>query len=554
MWNCDDGPNPGQPWDLFNILTESGYELPEGNWEFKLISFDHQGFSSVSIDAASGDVDVVMTNTYIKRKYYKINYKIVEIDGTRSSSGCIEICTKNQCLDCEGECDPLTADCLVGHDVYIDAECNYTNTVDVSSWDYDNWVINSSNGCVANVLLSANVLTFDTVGCQPGANSFELSLYRGCLVKNVTINFEIKDKCIHVPQGYVCDSCSGAMIKTEGGDYDAPGSHPVYTEVIGCDDAEVYTVLTADETLVSNVVVTSSGITYDIVCSDQLPTTTKVVYEVSACGASTTGFYNLNLDLCANSNCGPNEVCNPCTGLCEEVCPVVTVGVKPVISSGVLNDTFQGVTNTADCPTKMPPVVITPPNPISPVTIGVSEEVCNTEGGLNPCDNVVLPDDCPCWECKVENGKPVLYKAEEVWDDSILDEVCEGDLFTIFGTCGTPKQGFGRRAEVWDESCLDDICCEDTVTLIGTCNTSKVYKGRKTEVWDTGDLSKVCGAKEYTSNCGNIKIFNGTMVEVWDTSNIDLTKLCDNDTVCVFGSCGTPKEFRGEKPCFTAEI
>lgn len=257
----------------------------------------------------------------------------------------------------------------------------------------------------------------------------------------------------------------------------------------------------------------------------------------------------------------------------EVVCP------KPVITSGTPSD--------EDCGD---PKYIRLNKPVrggKPRISGGGAGACDVEppaDPITPCTNVKLPNN-PCARKEVIDGKCCIIIDPETWNESITANYCPGTYVDILGTCGTVKAFEGTKNEEWFPH-NDTVCLGDPYDVTGTCGTIKVYIGEQIETWDESVLETICAGTphELKSNCGNYKMFEGTKVEEfppapdtsnvcfntflttvgtcntvvqhqgtkqdsWDLSNIDLTKMCPESTVCITGECGTVKEYSGELTC-----
>jgi len=337
-----------------------------------------------------------------------------------------------------------------------------------------------------------------------------------CGVKSIArkvINIDICKNCTGK-----CDYCTGKCIKAEDKSIEIICGEIVNLDLSISDGEKYY--LNITDALFSDSIVTideNTGLfTLDPSAID--PNKIKfgnykypITYNI-VCGKifDTGTIWITFCDLCIGKVPPKDHICNPCTGLFELICPIVTS------NSPVDNDNFI-IEETKSCDT-IPMEIVLPIN---------LDETCD-DTPIDPCADIVVED--PCQECKNVNGKPVV------------------------GPKCTDKQ-----------TCLDGTCCDDTEWLplantqcvgckfeqTSNCGNKRWVEGKKIEVWDESTRSDYCEGVDVPilSNCNNIKLFKGTKVLKWLGVTVDLSKICSDCTVTEFNNCGGQREIAGTRNC-----
>lgn len=214
-WGCDIGPAPGDTL-TFTIPTETNIQLPNGyTYTYELFDFDTNGINSATV-STGGQVVVKMKSVFKKRKIYRLRYKIRQVNGIQSATGEVYICMRDRCVSCNGNCDPITNDCvnMVSYDLEVD--CNSTTTHHIPNWSAQNVYFENIPVCISsinyNVVTNNLQLIVTAGGCVIGQNH-QIKVFgkTGTVTSEAFLNFKIKDNSIgvHCPQGMIANKCTG---------------------------------------------------------------------------------------------------------------------------------------------------------------------------------------------------------------------------------------------------------------------------------------------------------------------------------------------------------
>ena len=479
---------------------------------------------------------------------------------------CISTCKCNR----DGAPSPKppcpTGNCLFLCDGVVAASdgvgCGQTGTFDLTTLDHDFSACSDTPTITvtnySNHFSSANVVGTNLLW-TPSGDEFgygEVNIKTTCknsdgqkLTYHSCVTIGVTDMCLMVdtPEGCVCNPCNGEHVCTDG--QTVPHGSDLPTDTTNsCGDPVTYSIISYDSTYFSNVTIDSLGqINYDLVCSDLLKVsfTSEIEYSASACGATDYSVEVINFTpLCESIDCGVNEICNHCDGLCEkidlgDVQDVSEVPVNPIgtpDSSGICPKDSGFVTvqsnpvKQAMDATKLnqPPTCITDITPVDPP---VEPE--------DPCADLEIKDDCGCIICEVIDGKACIIHLEEDFDLSILEQHCPSELVKVVGSCCTEKYFKGTKVETFDYH-DDTVCIGDPYLVTGACGTVKESVGTQERTWSCGDTSQFCGQYTVKDTCGGDQVCQGTKVnELIDPIKPEiLASICVGTTIECAGTCG----------------
>ena len=279
--------------------------------------------------------------------------------------------------------------------------------------------------------LTATQMNFTALpGSEGKAITVVIEAWCGHLRAYGSVTIIIKNPCTECPLNFGCNPCSDVVCaQLTGGSFDAPGPHATTTEVIGTEGpARVYTIEAYDEDVLENVAVDGSGnVSYDIICTENLPTTTTVTVGLDASGAVDTADVVINIDLCDGVSCDACEYCDPCDGVCKAH-PAKTVTITSVSPSGLVEseaiDNDEVITYTEVCSGLLPATAIFTYNVVEcGVTTTKTQEIL-----------IACPADC-C-EC------PVL-------DESTSPNPCSDTIDVTTGK--VTKSGSGGCVKIWSD-------------------------------------------------------------------------------------------------------
>lgn len=317
----------------------------------------------------------------------------------------------------------------------------------------------------------------DAIGCERIDIFIEASCGRLSDVGCITIF--VKDLCEDMPTGCKCDYKTGEYVCTKGGEFDAQGPHPTVT-TNSCLDPVTYTVTNYDTALLENVSFNSLGeVIYSVVCDDNdLPNTTIIEYIAESCGATMTGQFIVNINLCAGVTCGDCQYCRPCTGECTDY-PSKTLELIEYTQNLV-----EGLTINTNEEVAWDSVIC---SDLLPTQLVVNYEV--VECGVTELKSQTFDIECPdeCCDCKPKLVSKPTCKTGAIY---LNPKECSmgSDLTVVNGctkfctpnncTCNTSSGFEGLPPIVIDSSgchsCPCDINITDIEDELASCNPTQL--------------------------------------------------------------------------------
>ena len=539
IFACINGPVPSENWS-FNILTETGYELPPGNWGFRVIDWDSAGINSVTVNA-SGAFNIQNVNTYSANKNYRVKYEIYEIDGIRKSTGYFEFCMQDLCAaapekDC---CDPLTGDFVFGSTFNLDADCNQALSLDISSWEYEDIEVIYPSGCVINHSVVNGTLTLNTGNCEAGTTQVEVILKKGMVSKSYIGYVHVKDKC-NCPAGYECNNCNGDCIKITGGEFDGIDIHDTITDYTGSGTL-TYFVNEYNDSEITGVTIGTDGKVDGYSVMPGNPCQFKTTVNVGVTDGVVTSYDDVIININPCRDCPEDAACDCETGKCLYAQEVVLKDLLccSVGNAGSVNDGSDPAGTTYHLGVSDAEALNFAFDNVGGFSFDVGCDVLNFKkeyviNYVKKCEKLISNGRIVFTLCDLCEGIPLKENEECNSCTGVVTEKCsigvsEGDesIYAIDESCEQHEHMPSTMAYEPDLECENDNegvidLCEELLKIVDlkNCQECKVVNGKATicdieEEFDKSCLEFICPDQEVpiVGSCGNTEYFNGAKTD-----------------------------------------